>query len=717
MHAGRKIPVFSGLTKEDPMNELRAESLRNVAVVSSAGAGKTSLVEAILFTTGAIPILGTVAQGNTASDFEPEEIHRRTSVSTSLLRCSWQQTTINLVDPPGALNLLGEPLMALQAVDAVINVLGASGIRSELAKLWSRLKELRLPRMIFANEFDKDGILLENISTLCHRELDVTVLPLALPVKNGGQLEGVTDLLAQVQVRSQVESAKVQQSPIPDSLLQEVGEARKRLHEAVAEVDDRLLEQYCASGELTQEDMLIGLRLGVLTGQLIPLFCGSALKNIGIVPLLNAVVSLLPSPAERAARAPLVAVNPDTGESVIRQAGEQDPFSAIVFKTLIDPFIGRLSYIRVLSGTLQADSVVFNASRGMKEKGGHLYTLVGKKHTAVPSARAGEIVALGKLKDTQTGDTLCEETAPIRYACVTLPKPVMSFAIEPKAKADVDKVSLGLHKLIEEDPTLEFHRNADTKEMVLSGLGQLHIDIALEKLHRKYGADVVLHMPKIPYRETIRGTAQAQGKYKKQTGGHGQYGDCWLELSPLPRGAGFTFGNKIVGGAIPRNFIPAVEKGVIEAMQHGTLAGCPVVDLSITVYDGSYHVVDSSEMAFKIAASMGFKKAMEAAHPVLLEPLMTLEVEAPADHIGAVIGDLNARRGRILHVEAKDHTEVITALVPLAEVLAYATTLNSLTGGRGSYVMEYTRYEEVPRDLAGRIIEEQKAEKHTVAAQ
>ena len=698
------------------MNELRAESLRNVAVVSSAGAGKTSLVEAILFTTGAIPILGTVTQGTTVSDFEPEEMHRRTSVSTSLLRSTWQHTTINLVDPPGALNLLGEPLMALQAVDAVIIVLGTSGVRSELAKVWSRVKELRLPCMVFANEFDKEGVALEEIRVLCQRDLDLTALPLALPVKNGGHLDGVIDLLAQVLVQSQAESAKVQQVPIPESLQQEIAEAQKRLHEAVAEVDDRLLEQYCATGELAQEELLTGLRLGVQTGQLVPLFCGSALKNVGIIPLLNAVVSLLPSPTDRAGRVPLEGVNPDTGEKMIRNAGEQDPFSAVVFKTIIDPFIGRLSYVRVLSGILHADSVVFNTSRALKEKGGHLYTLVGKKHTAVPSARAGEIVAIGKLKDTQTGDTLCEEAAPIRYVGVPLPKPVMSFAIEPKAKADVDKVSLGLHKLIEEDPTLEFHRNADTKEMVLSGLGQLHIDIALEKLHRKYGADVVLHTPKIPYRETIRGTAQAQGKYKKQTGGHGQYGDCWLELSPLPRGTGFTFGNKIVGGAIPRNFIPAVEKGVIEAMQHGTLAGCPVVDLSVTVYDGSYHVVDSSEMSFKIAASMGFKKAMESAHPILLEPLMTMEVEAPADHIGAVIGDLNGRRGRILHVEAKDHTEVITALVPLAEVLAYATPLNSLTGGRGSYVMEFARYEEVPRDLASRIIDEQKAEKHAMVA-
>ena len=699
------------------MSELRAESLRNVAVVSSAGAGKTSLSEAILFTTGAIPTLGSVAQGNTVSDFEPEEIHRRTSVSTSLLRCSWQQTTLSLVDPPGALNLLGEPMMALQAVDAVIIVVGTSGIRSELAKLWTRVKELRLPCLIFANEFDKEGASLEDVRALCHHNFNITVLPLTLPVLDGGHLVGVIDLLNQLQVHAQTESAKIQQTPIPESLQQEVGEARKRLQEAVAEVDDKLLEQYCATGELAQEDMLNGLRGAVHAGQLIPMFCGSAIKNIGIVPLLNAVVGLLPSPAERAERGPLEAVNPTTGESITRKASERDPFSAVVFKTIIDPFIGRLSYVRVFAGTLQADSLVFNATRTLKEKGGHLYTLLGKKHTAVPSARAGEIVALGKLKDTQTGDTLCDETAPISYTSLALPKPVMSFAIEPKAKADVDKVSLGLHKLIEEDPTLEFHRNADTKEMVLSGLGQLHIDIALEKLHRKYGADVVLHTPKIPYRETIRGTAQAQGKYKKQTGGHGQYGDCWLELAPLPRGTGFTFANKIVGGAIPRNFIPAVEKGVIEAMQHGTLAGYSVVDLSVTVYDGSYHVVDSSEMSFKIAASIGFKKAMESAHPVLLEPLMTLEVEAPADHIGAVIGDLNARRGRILRVEAKDHTELITALVPLAEVLTYATTLNSLTGGRGSYGMEFTRYEEVPRDIATRVIEEQKADKHTVAAQ
>jgi len=401
---------------------------------------------------------------------------------------------------------------------------------------------------------------------------------------------------------------------------------------------------------------------------------------------------------------------------VMRAATPEAPFSGVIFKTIIDPFVGRLSYVRIASGTLQADSLVYNATRKLKEKSGHLYQLLGKKHTAVPTAAAGDIVAIGKLKDAQTGDTLCDESHPIVYPWPALPKPVLSFAIEPKSSADIDKVSLGLHKLIEEDSTLGFTRNADTKEMVLSGTGQLHLDLALEKLQRKYGAEVVIHTPKIPYRETIRATAQAQGKYKKQTGGHGQYGDCWLELSPSSRGEGFAFTNRVVGGVIPRNFIPAVEKGVAEAMQHGTLAGFPVVDVRVAVYDGSYHVVDSSEMSFKIAASMAFKKAMETAHPVLLEPMMTVEVEAPAAHIGAVIGDLNARRGRILHVEARGHAEIVKALVPLSEIMTYTTTLNSLTGGGGSYVMELARYEEVPRDVATKIVEEVKTNKQAVAA-
>ena len=693
------------------MSEQVREPLRNVVLISSAGAGKTSLAEAMLFAAGAVPQLGSIAQGTTVSDFEPEELHRRSSVSSSILRCSWNHTIINLVDPPGALSLLGETIMALRAVDAVILVVGvSSGIRSELVRVWSRVTALGLPCLLFLNELNNDHVSLDGVVAMCQRDLGIMLLPMSLPYGSGTQLDGVLDLVQQRVLTSRKEVPTIQQLPIPDNERSVVGDAWKCVQEGVAEHDDRLLEQYLAVGELTQADLINGLRLGVQARTIVPLYSGSAIRNIGIVPLLNAIVDLLPSPMDRAAKTPLEGLQPDTGEQVSRRATHEDPFSGIVFKTLIDPFVGRLSYLRVLSGVLHADSPVFNSSRGTKEKSGHLYTLLGKKHTAVPSAGAGEIVAMGKLKDAQTGDTLCDEHAPICYPKTVLPRPVLSFAIEPKSNADIEKISLGLHKLIEEDPTLEFSRQADTKEMVLSGMGQLHIDLALEKLRRKYGAEVVLHMPKIPYRETIRATAQAQGKYKKQTGGHGQYGDCWLELAPQPRGEGFKFENKVVGGAIPRNFIPAVEKGVAEAMHRGSLAGFPVVDCRVAVYDGSYHTVDSSEMAFKIAASMGFKKALEAAHPVLLEPIMTVEVEAPADHIGGVIGDLNARRGRILHVEAKDQTEQITALIPMAELLTYATTLNSLTAGRGSYAMEFARYDEVPRELAVRVIEAHKVE-------
>jgi elongation factor G len=699
------------------MNESRARSLRNVAIIANRGVGKTSLAEAMLLTTGAIQTLGLVTQGTTVSDFEPEEIQHRSSVSTSLLRCTWNGTTLNLLDTPGALSLLGETLTALQAADAVILVLDpSSGIRSELMRLWSHVQQRRLPCLIYVNEHDKGAGPMDDLMAACQRDLNITPLPMSCLIKKGVQSQGVIDFLSQSSVHSRVDTPKWQQETVDPTDEGVVTEARKRIQEAAAEADDQLLERYLSTGELVQSDLIAGLRSRVQAGTLVPLFVGSVLQNTGIVPLLNAVVEFLPSPLDRAAQIPLQGVHPESGIAVTRQATASQPFSGVIFKTIIDPFVGRLSYFRILSGTLHGDTVVFNATRKIKEKGGHLYTLLGKHHTTVTSAEAGEIVAIGKLKDAQTGDTLCDEHDPIRHSWPTLPRPVLSFAVEPKSSADIDKVSLGLHKLIEEDPTLGFSRNTDTKEMVLSGMGQLHLDLALEKLRRKYGAEVVIHTPKIPYRETIRTTAQAQGKYKKQTGGHGQYGDCWLELSPSARGEGYAFENRVVGGVIPRNFIPAVEKGVVEALHHGTLAGYPVVDVRVAVYDGSYHVVDSSEISFKIAASMAFKKAMESAHPVLLEPMMTVEVDAPADHIGAVIGDLNARRGRILHVEARGHAEVVTALVPLAEILTYTTTLNSLTGGGGSYVMELTRYEEVPREVATKIIEDARLTQHAVTA-
>lgn len=698
------------------MKQSSTDTIRNVAVVSYTGAGKTSLVEALLYIAGTIPAMGSVTAGNTVSDFEPEETHRKISVGLSVLHCEWKHTAFNLVDTPGALSFLGEAKTALRAVDGVLIVLGASsGVRTELEKIWTTMKELELPCILFINELDKERTAWEPVLQECEKTLEFKGLPITIPIGAESQLDGIIDLVERNVIRPAKDSNKVQQADIPPELGEAAAEARRKLVEGVAETDDRLVEKYLAEGDLTAEEIVHGLRTGTRARTLVPVLCGSAVRNIGTSAVLDALAAYLPSPVDRAATYPLTGTHPHTGEPVTRQPSPSEPLSGYVFKTIIDPFMGRLSYVRILSGTLEADAPFFNSSRRLKEKGGHLFYILGKKYTSVPALSAGEIAAIGKLKDTQTGDTVCDEHHPVLYPGLQLPRAVLSFAIEPKSKADIEKVSLGLHKLVEEDPNLEFIRNQETKEMILSGMGQLHVDVTFEKLRRKYGVEVSIHTPKVPYKETVRKMAQAQGKYKKQTGGHGQYGDCWLQLDPLPRGAGFAFDNKIVGGAIPRNFIPAVEKGVVEAMQGGILAGFPVVDVRVTVYDGSYHTVDSSEMSFKIAASMGFKKAMEAAHPVLLEPIMTVEVATPDDFVGAVIGDLNSRRGRILGVTARGSTQTIKAVVPLVEMLKYTPALNSITGGRGSYALEFHTYEEVPRELATRIIEEHKAAKPTVS--
>ncbi|MDE3241269.1 MAG: elongation factor G [Nitrospirota bacterium] len=694
------------------MKACTPDMIRNVAVVSYTGAGKTSLVEALLYQAGTIPAMGSVPHGTTVCDYEPEEIHHKVSVGASVAHLDWKGVRVNLVDAPGALSFLGEAQMALRAVDGVLIVVSAaSGVRTELEKIWATIKELALPCLLFVNDLDKERTLLGPVLEECEKVLECKGLPVAMPIGEGAQLEGVVDLLAGVAWRPAKDSPKVQQGTIPADLAGVCAEARKKLAEGVAETDDKLLERYLAEGDLSADDLGRGLKQGTHRQSFMPVLCGSALRNVGSTLLLDMLVACLPSPVEWTAQAPLTGLHPQTGEPVTRRADPSEPLSAFIFKTIIDPFMGRMSYVRVLSGSLAADAAFYNATRSVKEKGGHVFWILGKKYAQVPMLGAGEIGAIGKLKDTQTGDTICDDHHPIRYPSPHLAKPVMSFALEPKSKADIEKVSLGLHKLVEEDPTLEFVRNNETKEMILSGMGQLHVDVTFEKLRRKYGVDVNIHTPKVPYKETIRKMAQAQGKYKKQTGGHGQFGDCWLQLDPLPRGKGFAFDNKIVGGAIPRNFIPAVEKGVVEAMQEGILAGFPVVDLRVTVYDGSYHTVDSSEMSFKIAASMGFKKALETAQPILLEPIMTVEVVTPDDAVGAVIGDLNSRRGRILGVNAKGSTEAIKALVPLVELLKYTPTLNSITGGRGSYAMEFHSYEEVPRDQAQRIIDEHKAAK------
>lgn len=698
------------------MTQLTINTIRNVVLASYAGAGKTSLAEAMAFSAGGIPSMGSTATGNTIADFEPEEVHHHHSMSTALLQFSLKDTSFSILDTPGSFYFFADTRCAIHVADGAVLVIGATGLRSEVERVWDVMLERKLPSLIFINELDKEHTNFEATLEDISKTLEISCIPIALPLGQEAELEGVIDLLRRKVIAPIPNSHKIRESDIPAELLGKVEDARKKLMECAAEGSDALLEKYLGEGDLSTEEILQGLALATRNRSCVPVVCGAATKNIGTTLLMEAIIQLLPSPNERADDFPMTGHNPHTGEDEAILMTEESPFSAYVFKTAIDPFMGRLTYLKVHSGALEADAHFFNPIRNAKEKGGHLYHLLGKKATQVGKVSAGEIVAIGKLKDTQTGDTLCADKHPLILPGVKFTRPVMSFALETKAKADIDKVSLGLHKLVEEDPSLEFIRNDETKEMLLSGVGQTHIEMALEKLHRKYGVDVNLHLPKVAYRETIHTMAQAQGKYKKQTGGHGQYGDCWLQLDPLPKGSGLEFVNKIVGGAIPRNFIPAVEKGVVEAMHEGILAGYPVVDIRVSVYDGSHHPVDSSEMAFKMAGSMGFKKAMESANPILLEPIMLVEVLAPDDMVGAVIGDLNSRRGRILGMDVKGHNQVVKAMVPLAEILKYAPALTSITAGKGSYVMEFSGYEPAPREVMTKVIEEHKAMKQAVAS-
>ena len=693
-----------------------SQSIRNVVVTSYVGAGKTSLVEALLFSAGVTSSMGTTANGNTVADFEAEEIQHHHSMSTALLQYEHKGTFLNLLDAPGSLDFFADIKNTIHVADGAVLVIGASGIRSELDRVWEYIQARELPCLVFINELDKERANFESILAEIREALETKCVPIACPIGEEANLRGVVDLVTQKAIIPVPGSQKVQEEEIPPDVKEKISEWRKRLVETVAETNDDLVEKYLNEGDLTQEEVLRGLVLGAKTRQCLPVACGSAILNLGTTVLHDAIIQCLPPPEERAEAFPLAGSHPQTNEKLVRPMSAKTPLSGYVFKTTIDPFMGRLTYLKVCSGVLEADSTFFNSVRNVKERGGHLYYLQGKKSTQTQQATAGEIVVMGKLKETQTGDTICTDKAPIVFPVVPLRRPVMSFALEPKSKGDVDKVSLGLHKLVEEDPSLEFIRNDETKEMLLSGVGQTHIELTLEKLRRKYGVDVNLHTPKVAYRETIQKMAQAQGKYKKQTGGHGQYGDCWLQLDPLPRNGGFVFLNKIVGGVIPRNFVPAVEKGVVEAMHEGILAGFPVVDLQVTVYDGSHHPVDSSEMAFKVAASMGFKKAMESAQPILLEPIMTVEVTSPDDLVGAVIGDLNSRRGRILGMDAKGHHQIVKAVVPLAEILKYAPVLTSMTAGKGSYAMEFSGYEQAPREIVNKVVEEHQAAKAAASA-
>ncbi len=684
------------------------KEVRNIAILSHGAAGKTSLADAMLYTAGAVELLGSVDAGNSVFMHEPEELSRKITITSALGHADWKGVRINIIDTPGYINFLEETRGTLRAVDGAVLIISAiSGVKAETEKIYKFACDYEIPRVAFVSKLDKERADFFRAIGDMEKYFCKNALVLQLPIGLEDKFTGVVDLVKMKTLMfAQDGSGRIEEKDIPAAMKNDVAAYRKKLVEQIAETDDSLLEKYLDKGDLPQEDIIAGLKHGTLGGGLLPVLCGSPVKNMGIVPLLDTILTCLPSPAEHARIVKIKGADPKTGEETVRKPGPEEPLAVMVFKTINDPFAGKLSMVRVFSGTLKSDSTVYNSSRQVKEKVGSLFYIQGKKQIPTQSLGAGQIGAVAKLKETLTGDTICAENHPIVMEFAKFADPVMSYAIAPKSRGDEDKVSTGIHKLLEEDPTLKFAYDEQTKEMVLSGMGQVHLEVTLEKLKRKFGADVKMQTPKVPYKETIRVKAKAQGKYKKQTGGHGQYGDAWLEIEPLPRGSGFEFVDKIVGGVIPRQYIPAVEKGVAEALHEGILAGYPVVDIRVTVYDGSYHTVDSSEMAFKVAASMAFKKAVSEAKPVLLEPIMNVEVISPDDTLGAVIGDLNSRRGKVQGVVPQANGQTIKALVPMSEMLSYAPTLNSLTSGRGMYTMEFFGYEDVPSHLAQKITQE-----------
>ncbi len=682
--------------------------LRSVAIVGQGGTGKTQLAEAILFTAGAITRLGRPDDGTAVMDFEPEEISRHESISSAFHHLDWKRNTVILADTPGYAAFLPDTFNTLRAVDGLVLVVSpGADMKVETEKIWEAAQAANLPALAFVSRLDRENTKLDNaLADLA--ALGAKPAPLTLPIGTDNALAGVIDLLNMKAIRYSDTSGKAKEEELSADLLAAAEEARTRLCEAVAESDDELLEKYLEEGKLENDQLRTALRKAVLERKVTPVLCGSGARNIGAGPLLDAILELLPSPADTSARK---GHNPASGEEVERSPDPAAPFSALVFKTVVDPFAGKLSIFRVVSGKALSDTSVLNATRSARERFGQLLRLEGKKQAPLDAALPGEIAAVAKLKDTMTGDTLCDEKAPIILPPLPRSNPVISFAIRPKSKGDEEKASQALARMIEEDPSLEMHRDPQTHEIILSGTGQLHIEVAVERLKRKYNVEVELQAPKVPYKETIKGKAEAQGKYKRQSGGRGQYGDCWLRVEPLPRGGGFEFVDAVVGGAVPRQFIPSVEKGVRNTLPEGFLAGYPLVDLKVTLYDGSSHPVDSSDMSFQIAASMGLKAAVEKARPILLEPIMAVEVSCPDECMGDVIGDLNARRGKVLGVDRKGNGQLIKALVPMAEILKYAPDLRSITSGRGSFEAQFSHYEEAPAPIAEKVIKEAKEAK------
>ena len=682
------------------MKQYGLENIRNVVLLSHSGAGKTSLSEAILFTAKAVTRLGKVDDGTTTSDYDPDEVKRKISLNLAVLPCEWKETKINLLDTPGYFDFVGEVKAAMRVSEgAVIVICAASGVEVGSEQVWAYSEEANLPRLIFVNKMDRENADFYRTVDELQSKLGRKCIPVQLPIGAQDDFQGIVDLLAM----KGYSGSPAKESEIPSSLQTQVDSFREKLVEAVAEVDDGLLEKYLSGEELGPEELSDGLRQGVATGKIVPVLVGSATKNIGVTSLMDAAHSYLPSPKDRE----VILADGKTIES-----GQDAPLAVLVFKTSADPYVGKLTYFRVYTGAIESNSQVWNAMQNGMERIGQLFMLRGKNQEPVPKVEAGDIGAVAKLSLTNTGDTLCGKDKPIKIAPIIFPAPIFSAAVHPKTKTDVDKLGGALSRLVEEDPTLQVRREVDTNETILSGLGETQVEVAVEKMMRKFGVGVELSTPRVPYKETITMPVKAEYKHRKQTGGHGQYGHVLLKIEPLPRGSGCEFVGKVVGGSVPKNYIPAVEKGVNEAIHEGILAHCQVVDIKTILYDGSFHPVDSSEICFKIAGAQALKKGLTEGHPILLEPIMNISVRVPEEFTGDIIGDLNTKRAKVLGMNPEHGANVIEAQAPLAEILRYAIDLKSITQGRGSYTLDFSHYEEVPANVTQKVIAARQAEKN-----
>jgi elongation factor G len=682
----------------------KSEQLRNVALVAHVGSGKTSLGEAMLLNGKATKRLGSVDDGTSHLDFEPEEIKRRITISTSFHHCDWKKCYINLIDTPGDDNFLSDSRFSLQAADGVVIVIDATaGVKIGTEKVWAFSDEQNLPRIIFINKMDRERADFFGVVEEITRTFKVKASPVFLPIGSEDKFQGLVDLIKiKAYIYNKDGSGKFQDLEVPEDMEETIGEWREKMIENIVEANDELMEKYLEGEELSTQEIEETLVEAVKSRSLVPIICGSATLNMGVPQLMDLIIQGLPAPVERG---PFEGVRPVGEEAIQRTPTPDAPFSSLVFKTVADPFAGKLSLLRVLSGTLSADSNVFNANKKYRERFGQVFLMEGKKQQPAEMAVPGDIVAIPKLKETGTGDTLCLENDPIIYEPAERLPPVLSYAVEAKVKGSEDKVFTSLARLLEEDPTLKLERDQATSEILLSGTGQIHLEATCEKLKRKFGVEVHLKPMKVPYQETIKkSVTKVIYRHKKQTGGRGQFAEVHFDISPLERGTGFEFEEALVGMNVPRSFVPAVGKGLNDAIKSGVLAGYPVVDFKVRFYDGKSHDVDSSEMAFKIAASMCLKKALQEANPVLLEPIMKMEITVPEEVMGDVMGDLNGRRGRVLGMDSQGKYQVIMAQVPMAEVLQYALDLNSITGGRGTFQMEHSHYEEVPAQLAEKVV-------------